>query len=103
MKERELREAANCGVCNKKIGESNLPMFMRVRVQRHALKVEAIRRQQGLGMMLGGNGLLASVMGPNEEMTEVFHECEITVCDLCTVEHPLLMRVLESAEDEDEE
>ena len=30
MKERELRAAATCGVCQKKIGESRLPLFWRV-------------------------------------------------------------------------
>ena len=33
--------------------------------------------------MAMGSAALASVMGPNEDMTECLHERTITVCELC--------------------
>lgn len=100
MKESELREAATCGLCNKKIGQSGVPLFMRVNVQRHGLLAPAIQRQQGLAMMLGGNGLLASVMGPNDNMTDIISENTITVCEICAQDNPILYQILELKEDD---
>ena len=45
--------------------------------------MDAVRRQSGLAEMLGGNGLLAQVMGPNEDMADKISETEITVCEKC--------------------
>lgn len=82
MKEKELRAAAECGICHKKIGASSLPMFWRVRIERHAIDLAALQRQQGLGLMIGG--ALAMVMGPDEELTKPLMEpVEITVCEPC--------------------
>ena len=83
MKEKELREVAVCGVCNKPIGKSGVPLFWRIRIERYGLKAGAIQRQQGLAMMMGGHGLLASVMGPNEDLAEKISSKEITVCNDC--------------------
>ena len=83
MKEKELREIAKCAFCGKKFGESRLPLFWRVRVQRYGLKVDAIQRQQGLTMLLGGHAQLAQVMGTDADMAEKISENEITVCESC--------------------
>ena len=84
MKERELRECATCAVCGHLIGKASLPVFWRVRLEYHGVDVKAVQRQQGLAMMLGGNGMLAAVMGPDEEMTKPLMEPgAITVCHDC--------------------
>jgi hypothetical protein len=84
MKERELREAATCGVCGQKIGKTGLPMFWRVRIERYAVKLDAVQRQTGLAMMLGGNGVLAAAMGADEDMTApLMDPVTITVCEDC--------------------
>ena len=84
MKEDELREHAKCNVCGKGIGASGLPMFWTVRVERHGLKADALQRQTGLTMMLGGHAGLARVMGPDEEMTTpLMDPVELTVCETC--------------------
>lgn len=90
MKERELREAATCAVCGDKIGKGGVH-FYRVKVDMHVLNLPALQRQQGLAMMMNGNGMLASVMGPDEDMTEVTQSAEFTVCGECglTGEHPV--------------
>ena len=83
MKEKELRENAVCSVCKQKIGKSGLPVFWRVTVERHGIKADAVQRQTGLGMMLG-NPYLASVMGPDEEMTiPLMDTVKLTVCESC--------------------
>ena len=99
MREKELREAATCGLCKEKIGKSGLPLFMRVKVERHGL-LPSIQRQQGLAMVMGGGesgAVLASVLGPNEEMTKIIASHEITVCEACAIEHHLVHLILEAA------
>jgi len=53
----------------KKIGEWKTPILHEIKIEDHILLLEAIHRQTGLAMMLGGNGKLAQAMGPDEEMT----------------------------------
>ena len=86
MKEKELRENSTCNICGKKIGHTGIPLFWRVTIQRYGLKLDAIQRQTGLAMMLGGNGILAQVMGTDEDMAEKMSEKKITICESCAVE-----------------
>ncbi len=84
MKERELRECATCAVCGEKIGKSGLPMFWRVRIERHGIKLDAVRRQSGLTDLLGGSAVLAMAMGADEEMTlPMMEPVALTVCESC--------------------
>ena len=84
MKERELRECATCAVCGQLIGKASLPVFWRVSMEYHGVNVEAVQRQTGLAMMMGGNGALAAVMGPDDEITMPLMEPgAITVCHDC--------------------
>lgn len=54
MRERELRESARCALCGRLIGESGLPLFWRVRIERHGIDLAAVRRQSGLALLLVG-------------------------------------------------
>ena len=83
MKEKELRKIGTCKMCGKGIGQSQLPLFWRVRIRRYGVKMGAVTRQQGLTMMLGGHGLLAQVMGPDEDMAEIMSDVEVTICEDC--------------------
>jgi len=84
MKEKELRECATCAMCGEKIGKSGVPMFWRVRLERHAVKLDAVRRQSGLTALLGGSAILAAAMGVDEEMTvPMMDPVTLTVCEEC--------------------
>jgi hypothetical protein len=98
MKEKELRERVTCSGCGDKFTK-NGPVFYTVRVERYMLDNGAINRQQGLAMMMGGNGLLASVMGPDENMAHKIGEWDLTFCSECSV--PLLIAV-ENVENSEE-
>ncbi len=84
MKEKELREAAICEICNKPIGASGVPLFYRVRIERYGLNARALQRQQGLTAMLDGHAALAAIMGPNEDIADKISSTEITVCETCS-------------------
>lgn len=94
MKEAELRAAATCHVCKRKIGETRLPLLYRVHIERHILNMAALQRQQGLGMMIGG--MLASVMGPDEDMTTMIHQCTVTVCEPCSTQSICVAQLAEA-------
>lgn len=86
MKERELRACSTCSLCNKKIGETSFPAFYRITIERFGLDAGAIQRQQGLGMLLGGNGFLAMHMGANEDMaTPLMDKLTLVVCEDCSM------------------
>jgi hypothetical protein len=88
MKEKELRKCATCALCKKKILESGMPFFYRVRIERHGVKADAVRRQAGLEMMLNGCVALAQVMGPDEDMTmPLMDPITFTVCEDCSTDH----------------
>jgi len=104
MREEELRENAICFICKKRIGHSGLPVFWTMVIERHALKLGAIQRQDGLGMMLGHSGL-ARIMGTNEEMTvSMLGPVRITVCETCASFKDIrLMDVAMRAEEQSDE
>jgi hypothetical protein len=86
MKEQELRQCCTCALCGGPIGRARLPIFFRLTVESHALDGEAVLRQHGLALAMGGNGALAMAMGPDEEMTrEAAPPFTITVCADCYV------------------
>jgi len=87
MKEAELRKHATCSVCGNRILAAGMPLFWTVRIERHGVKLDAVRRQQGLTMMLGGNAAIAAAMGADEDMTMPMMEpVTATVCDSCGTE-----------------
>lgn len=89
MKQDELMKHSVCSLCGWKImtGSNGLPLFWVVSIERYGLKLDAIRRQDGLTAMLGGQPRLASVMGPNEDMaTRLGDPDKLTVCEDCAME-----------------
>jgi hypothetical protein len=85
MKEKELREAANCAMCGKPFGHSGLPLFWRVTIERFGVDYQAMRRQDGLTGLLGGNVALAQIMGPDENIaTPMMEPIKVTVCEPCS-------------------
>ena len=97
MKEKELRGRSTCTLCGQKIGACGVPMFWTLTITRWALNADALRRQQGLGMML--NGALAMVMGTDEDLAAPFTgPLELTVCESCCTERTCVARLAEQAE-----
>jgi hypothetical protein len=86
MNEQELRDHAICAKCKQKIGHTGLPLFWTIKSIRHGIKADAMRRSTGLAMAMG-SASLAMIMGPNEEMTQIMHESEVTICEECAMEH----------------
>jgi hypothetical protein len=85
MKERELRAHATCSMCRKKIGESGMPLFYRVTIERFGVKLDAVRRQTGLEMMLNGHVAIAQAMSPDEDMAvPVMEKLVLVVCETCS-------------------
>lgn len=84
MKERELREHADCDYCTRPIGACGLPGFHVVEVKSYSLDLAALQRQQGLGMMIPP--ALAMVMGPDEELAKEFQSVKTTMCWKCWTE-----------------
>lgn len=84
MKEKELRAHSTCSLCRKKLGQTRFPGFYRLTVERFVLDPGAISRQQGLGMMLGGNGFLAMYMSADEDMAKpMMDKLALVVCEDC--------------------
>lgn len=106
MKEIQLREHLVCSVCGKPVG-SGLPVFWTVKLEQHGIDVNAVRRQTGLTMLLGGSAEIAYAMGPDEEMTKVItDEVELTVCHGCsTAAQPVvaLMELIALAQEQERE
>ena len=100
MKEKELRDAATCAICGRPFGACGLPMFWRVRIERHGVKLDAVKRQTGLTMLLGGSAMLAAAMGADEDMTvPMMDPVELTVCERCSTEKDVcLARLAELGE-----
>lgn len=100
MKERELRACATCGLCGEKIGKSGMPMFWRVRVERHGIDLGAVQRQTGLAMLLGGHGGIAAAMGTDAEMTvPLMDPVTLTVCEPCATRSTCVVALAERPEE----
>lgn len=82
MKEAELRQRATCSRCKNKLGAPMVPVFTVLRRRDYIINLEAVLRQQGLGIAFGGT--LAMHMGPDEDMaTPAAEETDQTLCALC--------------------
>lgn len=98
LKESQLRRHATCSFCGNKIGNSGIPLFWTVEIQRFGLKLDAIQRQDGLAAMLGGNSFLAMHMGTNEDLAQPMMEpVMLTVCESCAIgkEYPVAVMAIE--------
>jgi hypothetical protein len=94
MKEAELRRHCVCSLCAKGIGASGIPLFWRVTVERFGVDLTAVKRQDGLGAMLG-HSALAAVMGPDHDMARpVMDPVTLTVCETCACERHMPVAAL---------
>ena len=85
LKESELRKHATCALCRRKIGQTGLPLFYLVSIERHGVDMAAVNRQSGLEQMLGNCASIAQAIGPNEDMTAMLMDRgTITICEPCS-------------------
>lgn len=88
MKEKDLRP---CDLCEKALAHDGVPLFYRVRIEIMGLDLSAIRRQVGLGMLIG-NAAIARVMGPDEDMAKPVVPAEdVIICRECAMTYPIVM------------
>jgi len=88
LKERDLRPCALCG--NHHVGL----ILYRVTVETFCLDLGAMRRQIGLGMMMGGNAAIAQVMGPDEDMANRVDTSTVILCLDCATRIPFLVTMV---------
>lgn len=83
MKEKELRERAECAMCHRKIGERGIT-FWTIKLDRYMLNISAMRQQDGLAALLG-DSFLANHMGPNEDLADHVQHFDLTLCEPCAL------------------
>ena len=86
-----------CAFCTRPIVRPDYPpLFFRLKLERLCLDAQAVRRRQGLAMLLGSHPL-ARVMGPNEDIAKVITgPRDVFIYEPCIMEHaPMLMVALE--------
>ena len=85
MKRAELLQHAQCSLCHKPIGNSGLPLFWRVKIERFGVDLRAVQRQDALGVLVG-NQALGAIMGPDQDMATPMqeHPTVVTVCETCS-------------------
>lgn len=72
LKENDLVRLGNCAICRKRmLGGAAGPTFYKISISRGMFDRRALERRAGLEMMLG-NGVLAKVMGPNDDLAKIF-------------------------------
>lgn len=96
MKEKELREIAECRLCKKPFGASGIPIFYRVKVETYVADLSAIARQAGFTQSLGGSAALALVMGPDENMAELVDTEHVTVCGACAINQTSISELMDA-------
>ncbi len=69
---------------------------------RYGVDVNAVKRQTGLEMMLGGNATLANVMGPNEDIAKLVtgKMINLILCEDCAMENTPLAVLAELDKEE---
>ena len=89
MKEGELRRFATCSMCGKPIGHTGVPLFSRVTIERFGVDLNAVQRQQGLGLMIGAH--LAMYMGPDDVMARrIGDPVVLSICETCALQQTMV-------------
>lgn len=80
IKERELRDMAQCHFCNVAVGRSGI-FFYRVKVDQVVMDPASLARHSGLEALT--SPVLASILGPGEDLAHRIVGEEKTVCAAC--------------------
>lgn len=103
MDAKQLRERSKCAACSKPVGHTGLPLFWTIKIERHGVLMDAVRRFDGLAAMFNGSAALADAMTPERELTQPMMEpVELTICEACATERPLFLAALAELGPKDE-
>jgi hypothetical protein len=82
----QRRDLRKCGLCEKGLMHTGLPLFYRVTIERFGVDAGAVRRLQGMEMYLG-SPQLADVFSTGEPLAKpIFGPDSIYVCESCSME-----------------
>ena len=96
MKEEELRKHCTCRICKEKIGQKVIPCLWKIHAERHVIDGRAIKAHAGLEAIVG-SPMIASVMSPNQDMTQCMSSMDVMICDECIIER--LPELLDKGDD----
>lgn len=83
MKQNEFKPCASCG---EGIMHAADITFFKLNVQYMIVDIDAVKRQHGLEMMMGGASPIAQVLGPNEDIAVPAGDPEeILICLQCSL------------------
>jgi hypothetical protein len=99
MKHRDFKP---CALCRKGVMHAGHILFLRLSIDRLGVRVDRVKRAHGMELMMGGNALLANIMGPDEDLAEVIDgQRDLLVCGECLDKHPVLYMLLMQEKDEE--
>lgn len=77
------KDITKCACCERGVMQGGSLTFYKLTVEHHLVDIGAVRRQHGLELMMGHPGL-ASIMGPDEDLTTVIDRPRVVlVCQDC--------------------
>lgn len=91
MKQNEFTKCANCG---KGMLHAGSPFFYRAELSLLHINASAVQRQHGLETMMGGNGPIATALGPNEDLAQAINTISILLCSSCAINGHMPIAVL---------
>lgn len=94
MKREELLKNSKCVLCGNKIGQQRLPIFWTVKLERHIVDMQGVKRHDGLSAFLGSSAL--GEVFYDGELTKPLTEepIKVTVCDNCATTKETLVFLL---------
>jgi hypothetical protein len=78
-----------CVLCGEGMMHSGHPIFLRITVEQLGIDCNAVNRARGMELMMGGNAMLANIMGADENLAKVIDgKSNMLICLPCA-EKPL--------------
>lgn len=85
MKRAELLTHAKCDLCRAPIGNSGLPLFWCLTIERHGIDIPAVKRSDGFVAFVG-NAAIAGALSDDPELTKpVMDPIKLTACEGCAI------------------
>lgn len=88
-----VNEFTKCLLCGNGVLHAGQPVFLRVTVEYHVIHIGAVQRAAGLEQAFG---LIAAILGPDEDLTQQMTKGSGLVCAGCMVEPTVPFALLEA-------